>query len=74
MAPRNDWVAHLIRYKLPELRRRQRLIESQISRAHSLASNQGTSERGLIALTSLQEMSDSLVEAIALRYCGTERE
>ena len=58
MTARNDWVGHLRRYSLKELRRRQNLTTQQIEIAYA-ASN----ER---ALTDLQNMADSLTEAVFL--------
>lgn len=58
MTARNDWVAHLRLYSLKELRRRQDLINLQITLAYDSKKTRG--------LTDLQNMADSLTEAIYL--------
>jgi len=58
MTVRNDWVGHLRRYPLKELRRRQNLTAQQIVIAYR-ANNIRT-------LTDLQNMADSLTEAVYL--------
>ncbi len=58
MAIRNDWVGHLRRYSLKELRRRQNLTVQQITIAYNANNNR--------ALTDLQNMADSLTEAVFL--------
>ena len=58
MTIRNDWVGHLRRYTLKELRRRQNLTYQQIKLAYN-ANN-------IRALTDLQNMADSLTEAVYL--------
>lgn len=58
MAIRKDWVGHLRRYSLKELRRRQNLTNQQITIAYR-ANN-------IRALTDLQNMADSLTEAVFL--------
>ena len=58
MTARNDWVGHLRRYPLKELRRRQNLTKQQLRIAHR---SQNTE-----ALNSLRDMEDSLTEAVYL--------
>ena len=58
MAIRNDWVGHLRRYSLKELRRRQFITNQQIKIAHRA--------RKTTALIELQDMADSLTEAVYL--------
>ena len=62
MAIRNDWVAHLRRYPLKELRRRQNITGQQIIIAYRTKKQN--------ALIELQNMADSLTEAIYLNeFC-----
>lgn len=58
MTVRNDWVGHLRRYPLKELRRRQDLTYQQIQIAHRTKNDR--------AMTELQNMADSLTEAVYL--------
>ena len=62
MTARNDWVAHLVKYSIPELRRRQRIIDKWLldyyCRGGSLQA------RGL---QELEDMQDSLIEAIKIK-------
>ena len=58
MSVRNDWVAHLRRYSLKELRRRQNITKQQIAIAYN--------DKNARALTELQNMADSLTEAVFL--------
>ena len=62
MTIRNNWVAHLRRYSLKELRRRQNITAQQIIIAHRT--------KKLTALIELQNMADSLTEAVYLNeFC-----
>lgn len=75
------WAEHLAQYSLTELRRRQRLCETQTGRAYKLAQERDMvlRERGLRALTKLHEMANALTEAVMIKtgvyamnqYCGT---
>ncbi len=58
MTARNDWVAHLQKYSLKELRRRQNITRQQIKIAFKT--------KNARALTELQNMYDSLTEAVYL--------
>ena len=58
MTARNDWVCHLRRYSLKELRRRQNITYQQIRIAHRTNKTE--------ALIQLQNMADSLTEAVYL--------
>ena len=58
MTIRNDWVGHLRRYSLKELRRRQNITNQQIKIAYKAQKT--------TALTELQNMADSLTEAVYL--------
>jgi len=58
MTVRNDWVGHLRRYTLRELRRRQSINEQQIQIAYKT--------HNADALVQLQNMNDSLAEAVYL--------
>lgn len=58
MTIRNDWVGHLRRYSLKELRRRQEINKQQIKIAYRVKNTH--------ALQRLQNMQDSLIEAIIL--------
>ncbi len=58
MTVRNDWVGHLRRYPLKELRRRQNLTKQQIRIAHRA--------KNMTALDNLRDMEDSLTEAVYL--------
>lgn len=58
MAIDNGWVAHLRQYSLKELRRRQNITKQQIQITHR---NHNTR-----ALLELQNMADSLTEAVYL--------
>ena len=58
MVIRNDWVGHLRRYSLKELRRRQNINKQQIRIAHRAGNTE--------ALIELQNMNDSLTEAVYL--------
>ena len=58
MVVRNDWTAHLRRYPLKELRRRQNITNQQISIAHKAHNTR--------ALEELQNMADSLTETVFL--------
>jgi len=66
MTARNDWVAHLMHYPLKELRRRQSIINMQIPVAHK----QGKSE----VLDNMNNMLDSITEAIMTKYCNDKQE
>ena len=55
---RNDWVAHLRRYSLKELRRRQNITNQQIVIACRAKKTR--------ALQELQDMADSLTETVLL--------
>jgi len=59
MTSRNDWVAHLIKYPLKELRSRQVLNEKQIKLAYKTKNTE--------ALKDLRNMEDSLTESILLK-------
>lgn len=69
MTVRNDWVAHLRRYPLRELRRRQRIANAQLKIAYQLAQQPYTRDRGLRGMTEIQDMLDSLAETIGIKYC-----
>ncbi len=58
MAVRNDWVGHLRHYPLKELRRRQNITGLQIQVAYRA--------KNTVVLEELQDMADSLVEAVFL--------
>lgn len=58
MTIRNDWVGHLRKYSLFELRRRQNITNQQIRIAYKA--------KNTTALTELHNMSDSLTEAVYL--------
>ncbi|KKN22354.1 hypothetical protein LCGC14_0916200 [marine sediment metagenome] len=58
MTIRNDWVGHLRQYTLKELRRRQNITKQQIVIAYN--------SKKTTALTELQNMADSLTEAVYL--------
>ncbi len=58
MTARNDWVGHLRHYTLKELRRRQNLTVQQIQIAYNASNTR--------ALIDLQDMADSLTEAVYL--------
>jgi ribosomal protein L19E len=58
MTVRNDWVGHLRRYSLKELRRRQNITRQQIRIAYKA--------KKTTALTELHNMADSLAEAVYL--------
>ena len=58
MTIQNDWVTHLRRYPLKELRRRQNITAQQIVIAHRAKNHR--------ALIELQNMADSLTEAVYL--------
>jgi len=73
MAANANWVAHLTHYSLAELRRRQRIVAAQTVAAYKLAQQPDTRPRGLRALEDLQEMADSLTEAVMIRYCPKTR-
>ena len=64
MTVRNDWVAHLLHYPLKELRRRQDITNQQIEVAYKRR-NSGPSN--LVTMNELQNMADSLMEAIYLK-------
>lgn len=56
---KNGWVIHLLQYSLKELRRRQDITNQQIEIAHEMGKDK--------ALAELQNMADSLIEAIYLK-------
>ncbi len=58
MTIRNDWVGHLRRYSLKELRRRQNITKQQIRIA--------CRTKKTTTLIELQNMDDSLTEAVYL--------
>ena len=64
MTIRNDWVGHLRRYPLKELRRRQNLTKQQLCIAHRA--------RNTEALNNLRNMEDSLTEAVYLNEFAYE--
>ena len=59
MTIRNDWVAHLMRYPLKELRQRQNIVKQQQQTAYRAKNTH--------ALEELQDMEDSLTEAVYLK-------
>jgi hypothetical protein len=69
MASRSDWVAHLGRYTLAELRRRQCITAGQIKTAWQLMQCPDTRARGESAMIDLRNMYDSLTEAVMIK-CG----
>ena len=64
MTARNDWVAHLMHYPLKELRRRQNIINMQIPICYK--------GKKIEALENLQNLYDSITEAIMTKYCYSE--
>lgn len=68
MSSRSDWTAHLTRYTLAELRRRQRITAGQIEAAWELMQCPDTRPRGESAMTDLQNMYDSLTEAVMIKF------
>ena len=66
MAIRNDWVGHLRRYPLKELRRRQNLTKQSQRIAHRAKNTK--------ALNELLDMENSLTEAVYLNEFGGKNE
>jgi hypothetical protein len=59
MTARNDWTAHLVKYSIPQLRKRQRICEAQIAVAYKA--------RNTEALIRLYTMQDSLTAAVMIK-------
>ena len=64
MAVREEWVKFYVTLKTSELRRRQTLCHLQQRRAFELVQHADTRDRGERAATELQDMDDSLTEAV----------
>ncbi len=67
MASRSDWVAHLMRYSLSELRRWQSLTYHQMRAAYRMMQNPDSRESGERAYRELEQMADSLTEAVMIK-------
>jgi len=67
MAARPEWVEFLVTLPTRELRRRQTICYKQMKASHDLAQHADTRDRGERAAVELNDMADSLTEAVMQR-------